>query len=70
MTNTDDPIIVTQRDIYNLLKDHIENVTEWQTAHASSDQKAFTSLNIKFYGILAGIISVLAVIASTGAIHI
>lgn len=60
MPDENAPVVITNRDVYELLQKHMEKVDSWQETHAASDTKAFTSLNVKFYGLLAGIVTVLA----------
>ena len=61
---SDEPIVITNRVIYDTLNTHISEVREWQTTHAASDQRSFNSLNIKFYGILAGMLAVLVALGA------
>ncbi|MGZ4518844.1 MAG: hypothetical protein ACXVGB_00300 [Mycobacteriaceae bacterium] len=60
----EDKLFITLRDVYDLVKKVGDDTLDWQERHAAADAKSFQALNIKFYGILAGIISVLAVVGS------
>lgn len=60
----DDPIIITNRVIYDRLNDHIDKNHEWQTEHQRRDDRIQNGLTIKFYGILAGLVSIGIVIAA------
>lgn len=69
MAAPDAPLVITLRDVYDsvsALGDKVEGrfdeVESWQEAHADNDNKNFNRLNIQFFGILAGLITVLAVV--------
>jgi len=69
MPADDAPIVITNRVIYDTLNEHIKANTAWQQAHAASDQNNFARLNVKFYGILGALASVLVTVAAV-ALHV
>jgi hypothetical protein len=64
-TGDDDKVFVTLRDVYDEVRQLRRETILWQVTHQDRDTAMFTSLNIKFYGILAGFLSGAAALVVT-----
>lgn len=65
------PVVITLRDVYNSVQDlkgtvssRFDEVEDWQHQHQVRDTEMFGSLNVKFYGILAGLSTVLVAVVA------
>lgn len=55
-------VLITMRDIYDSVHELRNEVTARQEAHEAKDAERFSQLNVKFYGVLAGIVAAAATV--------
>lgn len=62
-----EPVVITLRDVYDLLvkhtdstRDKLDELEDDLAAHTAQDAEQFADLRIKFYGLGAGMLTVLA----------